>query len=89
MSNTAITDQEVRSRLEGIQRYNDYFAVEADEKGQPLRHHIVGPRQLWNIMTREWRVDPTKFGIKEPPPLPKFGPQPAVQKPKEDLTDGL
>lgn len=61
-----ISDTEVRNRLEGIAKYNAYFAREVDEKGNPLTQHIVGPRQLWNIMTREWGVDPRQFGIAEP-----------------------
>ncbi len=65
---SAMNDGEVRSRLEAIERYNDYFRRELDEKGNPLTHHIVGPQQLWNIMTREWHVDPTKFGVQPPPP---------------------
>lgn len=62
-----MSDNEVRSRLEGMDRYNAYFARETDEKGNPLTQHIVGPHQRWNIMTREWGVDPAKFGITEPP----------------------
>lgn len=63
-----MSDTEVRSRLEGMERYNAYFARETDEKGNPLTQHIVGPDERWRIMTREWGVDPTKFGITEPPP---------------------
>lgn len=48
-----MTKEEVTARLEGIERYNDYFRRELDAQGQPLTQHIVGPRELWNIMTRE------------------------------------
>jgi hypothetical protein len=85
MSRNAMTDGEVRSRMEAIERYNAYFSREVDEKGQPLTQHIVGPRQLWNIMTREWGVDPRKFGIAEPPPIewpPKGGLTPTVPSPQ-------
>lgn len=61
-------DAEVRQRLDKIKSYNAYFARERDKEGQPLTQHIVGPAQLWRIMTIEWGVDPTKFGIDEPPP---------------------
>lgn len=62
-----MSDNEVRSRLEAMERYNAYFARETDEKGNPLTHQMVGQQQRWNIMTREWGVDPMKFGITKPP----------------------
>ncbi len=65
---SAMTEGEVRSRLEAIERYNAHFKDATDEKGQSLAHHMVTHRQLWNIMTREWNVDPVKFGIADPGP---------------------
>lgn len=62
-----MSDEEVRNRLEGMDRYNAYFARETDEKGNPLTQHVVGDNERWNIMTREWGVDPTKFGFTKPP----------------------
>lgn len=62
-----MSDEEVRNRLEGMDRYNAYFARETDEKGKPLTQHIVGDNERWNIMTREWGVDPARFGFTKPP----------------------
>lgn len=85
--NNQMTDEEVRSRLDGVKRYNAYFAAELDAEGKPLTQHIVGERQLWRIMEREWKVDPKKFGIKEPAPLPsKWGAQEA--KPEKEPARG-
>lgn len=84
---TIMTDGEVRSRLEAIERYNDYFRRETDEKGNPLTQHIVGSTQLWNIMTREWGVeDPTKFGVSQPPPNKYSGTKPEE---KTEVDHGL
>jgi hypothetical protein len=44
------SDAEVRNRLEGIERYNAYFARETDEKGNSLARHMVCARELWRIM---------------------------------------
>lgn len=86
---SAMTKEEVAARLEGIERYNDYFRRELDAQGQPLTQHIVGPRELWNIMTREWGVDPREFGISEPPES-KWDPNhKETTPPAEDLTHGL
>lgn len=62
-----MSDIEVRNRLEGMEKYNAYFARETDEKGKPLTQHMVGENERWNIMTREWSVDPTRFGFTKPP----------------------
>lgn len=89
---SAMTPEEVAGRLESIERYNDYFRRELDAQGKPLTHHIVGPRELWNIMTREWGVDPREFGISEPPQSgwdPKKEVQPSATASTEDLTHGL
>lgn len=93
MSKTAMPDGEVKSRLEAIERYNDYFRRETDEKGNSLKQHVVGPDELWKIMTREWGiVDPTKFGVAKPPepcwPPKKDGAKAVASKP-ENLSDGL
>lgn len=79
---SAMTQGEVKARLEGIQRYNDHFLNAVDEKGNSLAHHMVTHRQLWNIMTREWGVDPREFGIADPGPTewpPKKDAKPEAQ----------
>lgn len=90
---SAMTEGEVKARLEGIERYNDHFRNAVDEKGNSLAHHMVTPRQLWNIMTREWGVDPRQFGISEPPPSKwepkKQGEQPEPAPQLENLSHGL
>lgn len=83
------SDDEVRERLKGIARYNDYFTRELDKDGQPLTQHIVSNRQLWNIMTREWGVDPRKFGIAEPPAAKWKQAQAEPAATTENLADDL
>lgn len=78
-----MTNTEVRNRLAAISKYNAYFATERDKDGNPLTQHIVGDRLLWRIMTREWNVDPTRFGISEPPELPKFRAPVSATQPQE------
>lgn len=88
---SAMTDGEVKARLEGIERYNEHFRNAVDEKGKSLAFHVVSPRQIRNILTREWGVDPRDFGIEEPPATkwdPKKETQPATAA-TESLEHGL
>lgn len=80
-----MSDVEVRSRLEGMERYNAYFARETDEKGKPLTQHIVSDHERWNIMTREWGVDPTRFGFAKPPERDPNKPIVAINVADHDL----
>lgn len=88
MNREPMKDGEVRSRLLAIEDYNTYFRRELDAQGLPLTQHIVGQRKLWRIMTREWGVDPTKFGI-ERPGLEWNPNKQDDQQPAEDLSDGF
>ncbi len=77
-----MTDEEIRSRLDRIKKYNAYFSEEKDSEGKSLTAHIVGPHALWRIMTVEWGIkDPRKFGIADPGPIPEWNPNAPKKQP--------
>lgn len=83
MNRTAMPDGEVKSRLDAIERYNNYFAVELDKDGNPLTQHIVTAKHIAGFMRREWNVEPAKYGIIETDVKPK------ADQPSQNLSNAL
>lgn len=51
-------DAEVKARLSRIKKYNEHFAGTKE---------VVSDAQIYGFMTKEWNVDPAKYGILTPP----------------------